>query len=112
MHNDTKYAIAIIQTKRPYPWMEPIPEEKQEWSYLAFDSGPGGSGDVIFSPFDPYRIYFGNIESAETYWNSQKNNIRDNWELFDPNSICIREFSTSLAKNNKLLNRKRLYRLL
>lgn len=98
MRNDTKYAIAMIKTKSFYPWLEPIPEEKQEWDYLAFDNGPGGSGEPIFSPFPNYRMYFNSPEEAETYWIKNRQTIYDNWQFFNTDSLCIRKFTTSLEK--------------
>lgn len=98
MRDDTKYAIAMLRTKSFYPWMEPMPEEKQEWNYLAFDNGPGGSGELVFSSSPQYRMYFNSPEEAESYWINNRKTIYDNWQLFNTDSLHIRKFTTSLEK--------------
>lgn len=98
MINKSQYTIGIKQIRKHYPYGELIPEADRPWCYLAFDNGPLGSGELIFSEFRNYRCYFSSVESAFNYWESNKHTIYVNWDLYDKSTISIQEIIMQHAK--------------
>lgn len=92
MESDVKFVIGIKQVRSQFEWKRPIPEEEQIWCYLAKDNGIIGSGELCFSKSGCYRINFYSAEEAISYWNECKHTIREDWDLYDKNSICVRRF--------------------